>query len=142
MADVFQKLKSTVNRGITTISVKTSSSLEKTQIKTQIDTLTKSIESAHSYVGEAAYRIWESGSTDFSSLNEQFVRIKEMRVKIDELSAQIAAIDERDKQILGGQSADAQNISGSSSVIICNSCGAKYDSPVKFCRKCGNKLSD
>ena len=39
MADAFEKFKSSINRGITTISMKTASSLEKTKLKTHMDSL-------------------------------------------------------------------------------------------------------
>lgn len=40
--DAFEKFKKSVNRGITTISIKTSSSLEKSKIKLHMDSLEKS----------------------------------------------------------------------------------------------------
>lgn len=139
--DFFSKLKSSVNRGVTTISVKTSSSLEKGKIKTHIDSLQKEIERTYSVIGETAYKIYVSGNADFSSLNPHFASIQQKSAEIDELSAQISAIDERDNQILGN-STPAAAPAGGSALYICNSCGAKYDSPVKFCRNCGNKMGE
>ena len=140
--DFLSKLKSSVNRGVTTISVKTSSSLEKTKIKTHIESLTKDIEKTYSVIGEAAFKIYDLGSTDFSMLYDHFKMIQQKNAEIDALSAQLSAIDERDNQILGNSSEAPAQTSGSSAVFTCNGCGAKYDSPVKFFRKCGNKMGD
>lgn len=52
MSDAFDKLRSSLNRGITTISVKTSSSLEKTKLKTHIESLTNDIQKLYSEAGD------------------------------------------------------------------------------------------
>ncbi len=55
-------------------------------------------------------------------------------------------IDERDNQILGNQVPEevvapppaAEPVAG----IVCPNFGSNYTTPVKFCRKCGNKLAE
>ena len=143
--DTLQKFKTSFNRGVTAISLKTSSSLEKVKIKTHIDSISTEIERMISNVGETAYSIWKSGETDFSSLNEQFSAIKQKREEIEQLQTEYMSIDERDNQILGTSSAEvpapaapAEQTVG----IVCPSCGSNYSSPVKFCRKCGQKLQE
>lgn len=101
MADAFQNIKSAWNRGVTTISVKTSSSLEKSKLKTHIETLTREIEKETFAVGEATYKLWLSGSQDYSSLGTYLLSIKGKYDEIEQLTAQLGAIDERDSQILG-----------------------------------------
>ncbi len=139
MADAFQKFKSTVNRGITTISVKTSSSLEKTKIKTHIDTLNRDIEKEILAIGETAYNIWANGGAEFSALYPHFETIKGKQQEIAGLNEEMLAIDERDNQILGAAAAPEASTTPR---IICSSCGTQYDAPVKFCRKCGNKMGE
>lgn len=99
--DAFQKIKSSFNRGITTISVKTSSSLEKTKIKTHIESITRDIQKNISLAGESAYNIWSEGSEDFSSLYVKFEEIKNKYIEIEELKEQLVYIDQRDNEILG-----------------------------------------
>jgi hypothetical protein len=99
--NTFQKFKSSVNRGITTISVKTSSSLEKSKIKTHIDTINREIQRKISIVGEDAYNIWLGNNEDFSSLYETFEEIKNKYNEIEELNEQLVYIDQRDNEILG-----------------------------------------
>lgn len=99
--DAFQKFKSSVNRGITTISVKTSSTLEKSKIKTHIESLNRDIEKDLTSIGDAAYKIWSSGGTDFSGLFARFEIIKNKYKEVEDLVIQLSSIDERDNQILG-----------------------------------------
>ena len=50
--DTFQKIKDSTSRAITKISVKTSSSLEKSKIKMHIESLTKEIQKMFADIGE------------------------------------------------------------------------------------------
>ena len=130
--DAFEKLKSSVNRGITTISVKTSSSLEKSKIKTHIDSLQRDIEKIYASLGESLYMEWLQEEINHDVFAERLETVKVKKAEIEELYAQLAAIDERDNQILGN--------AGEKNSLVCAKCGTKYDSPVKFCGKCGNKM--
>ena len=144
--DTFQKFKSSINRGVTAISIKTSSSLEKVKIKTHIESINSEIERLIVAAGETAYTIWESGELDIPSLNEQFSLIKQKKEEIALLESEYASIDERDNQILGTQVPDetvsTPPVTESVVGITCPNCGANYTTPVKFCRKCGNKLQE
>lgn len=142
MADAFENLKSAWNRGITTISVKTSSSLEKSKIKTHIDSLARDIEKDLQTAGEAAYKIWESGSEDFTPLYERFEATKRKQEEIARLNEELASIDVRDNQILGTATAAERQEEVAAPKFACTNCGAQYDAPVKFCRKCGTKLAE
>lgn len=138
--EAFQKFKSSVNRGITTISVKTSSTLEKSKIKTHIESLNRDIEKDFIIVGDAAYKIWQNGETDFSGLFAKFEIIKNKYKEVEDLTAQLSSIDERDNQILGNGAVEKSE--ESKPKYICANCGAQYDVLTKFCRKCGNKMEE
>lgn len=138
--DAFQKFKSSVNRGIATISVKTSSTLEKSKIKTHIESLNREIEKDLTLIGDAAYKIWSSGETDFSGLFARFEIIKNKYKEVEDLTVQLSAIDERDNQILGNNV--VEEAEESIPKYICTKCGTQYEAPVKFCRKCGNKMEE
>jgi ribosomal protein L40E len=139
--DAFDKLMSSFNRGITTISVKTSSSLEKSKIKTHMESLARDIEKDLHLVGEEAYKIWGSETQDYSALNERFEAIKRKQDEITRLEADLAAIDERDSQILG--TAERQEaVAVATPKLVCSNCNAQYETAVKFCRRCGNKLAE
>lgn len=134
----FRKFKSSINRGITTLSLKTSSTLEKSKTKTHIESLCRDIEKELMSVGERAYEIWEKQSDDFSALTEHFEIIKNKHEEVEHLSALLALIDERDKQILGYSAEEPERVSAK--MISCPNCGAQYETLTNFCRKCGNRL--
>lgn len=143
--DALQKFKTSFNRGVTAISLKTSSSLEKVKIKTHIDSITAEIDRLVSNVGTMAYSIWDSGETDFSVLNEQFSAIKQKREEIERLQAEYTAIDERDSQILGTSSAESPAPAAPAEQIpqlLCPNCGSSSSPSARFCRKCGQKLQE
>lgn len=145
--DAFQKFKSSFNRGVATISVKTSSSLEKVRIKTHIESIEKEIEHLISEIGEKAYEIWEANDNDFSVLCEKCSVVKQKKDEIVQLNEAYNSIDERDGQILGSlvneenhEVKETAPVSNES--ITCPNCGSVYIQSVKFCKKCGQKLKD
>lgn len=136
MADTFEKLKSSINRGIATISVKTSSSLEKTKLKTHIDSLKNEIQNLFYEVGKTAYTTWASDDPEYSAVEQLCSQIKQKQQQIEDLTQELNAIDARDNEILGNKAEKA------AAGIVCPKCGTSYESPVKFCRSCGSKLSE
>ena len=141
--DTFRRMKPSINRGVTAISLKTSSSLEKMKIKTHIESIDTEIEKLYVVVGRTAYEIWEADELDFSSLTDQFKLISEKKKEIAQLELDYSSINQRDSQILGSSTPDAaHDISEPEIGIICSKCGMRYTTPVNFCRKCGNKLGN
>ena len=138
--DAFQKLGDSMNRAITKISVKTSSSLEKVKIKTHIDTLSKDVQKLFAEIGENAYSLWLNGDVSNEALVAKFEAIKQKQSEIENLTAELNSIDERDNQILGTKSASEYRPDVASGKLSCPGCGAECEPAAKFCRKCGFKL--
>lgn len=145
--DTFEKLKMSVNRGITTISVKTSASMERSRVLAHIDSLDKENKKDYAVIGEEAYGLWESGTQDFSKLYEKFELIKKRKADIEELNGQLLLIEEKNKEILGRMDdTPVEAVSETANPVVnqekffCSNCGEAYDTQVKFCRKCGNKM--
>ncbi len=128
------KLKTSFTRGITAINVRTASSLEKSKLRTHIDSLETEIEKEYHAIGELAYRLWLKTETDQAGLLQLLEDVKAKYATIAELNAQLDSIDERDNEILG-KTKKAPD-------LTCPKCGAVYDAPVKFCRACGTKMAD
>jgi len=139
-ADKFSKFKSSLNRGVTAISLKTSSSLEKAKIKTHMDSIQGTIDRMIVTAGETAYSLWAQGATDYAPLHQQLAAIHQKREEIKVLQAEYAAIDERDKQILGTEAAAMQQ--EQQAPFVCPGCGARYAGPVKFCGQCGYNFGE
>lgn len=137
MADAFEKFKSSLNRGITTISMKTASSLEKTKLKTHMDSLKTENQRLIVEVGELAYKKWYNSDSDYTDLDKLCIKIRENQQTIADLTVQLSAIDDRDNEVLGNK---VEKPAGPE--IVCPNCGAGYDTPVKFCRSCGFKMPE
>ena len=141
--DAFQKFKSSVNRGITTISVKTSSSLEKSKIKTHIESLEKDVQKLLFSIGECTYDVWKSSDTDYQKITDKLTAVKQKKDEIERLTAELGSIDDRDNQILGkNQEPSPEESEPKKKGIFCPTCGEWYEAPVKFCRKCGQSLQN
>ena len=139
--DTFQKLGDSMSRAITKFSVKTSSSLEKSKIKMHIESLTTDMQKMLMDVGEEVYSLWLNGESSNQSLVEKLEAVKQRKAEIEQLSTELASIDDRDNEILGTKVEAEQK----PEVVIpikpcCPNCGAEYTPTAKFCRKCGHKL--
>ena len=137
--DALSKIKTSVNRGIATVSIKTSSSMEKATIKTHIDSISGDISELTLSVGESCYKLWLEGSSDFTLLNEQLTTIKGKYLEIEQLKSDLITIDERGKQILGSNDKIMKN-QDEKLKYVCTKCNAAYDVPVNFCRICGQRI--
>lgn len=139
--DAFQKFGDSMSRAITKISVKTSSSLEKSKIKMHIESLTKDVQKMLMAVGEEVYSLWLNGESSNQSLAEKLEAVKQKKAEIEQLSIELASIDDRDSEILGTKAEAEQR----PEVVVpqkpcCPNCGSEHEPTAKFCRKCGHKL--
>lgn len=139
--DAFSKFGDSMSRAITKISVKTSSSLEKSKIKMHIESLTKDVQKMLMNVGDEVYTLWLNGETSNQSLTEKLEAVKQKKGEIEQLSAELASIDDRDNEILGTKAEAEQP----PEVVVpqkpcCPNCGSEHEPTAKFCRKCGHKL--
>ncbi len=142
MAASFQRFSDSISRGISTIGAKTSNTLEKAKLKTQIDALNREIDKIHSVLGADLYIMWERGAIDVSVFNEKFEYIKNNKQKIAELNESINALGEKDDNIFKTTQPTAESSDAAAGVIICPNCGEAFNEPVKFCRKCGANLQN
>lgn len=138
--DAFTKFGDSMSRAITKISVKTSSSLEKSKIKMHIESLTKDVQKMLTDVGEEVYALWLNGESSNQSLAEKLEAVKQKKKEIEQLSIELASIDDRDNEILGTKIEEVKEESVIPSKPCCPNCGSECDASAKFCRKCGYKL--
>lgn len=140
--ETFQKIGDSMSRTITKISVKTSSSLEKSKIKMHMESLTQDVQRMLMDVGEEVYFRWLDGEASNQPLAEKLEEVKQKKTEIEQLAAELVSIDDRDNEIFGTKVETEQK----PKVVpyqkcCCPDCGFEYDNAAKFCRKCGRKLS-
>ena len=145
MADI----KKTFSKGLTVLNVKTANFLELNKIKTYITTLENDIATLKAEIGDMVYEKWTRSEVPVDESVEAKLRLIEEKTQlIREQEAEAAKLAEKEKQILGEQEAAAAaatsgQISGQSSgsVLVCPNCGQVYETPSKFCRKCGTRMN-
>ena len=141
--DAFSKLKSSINRGVTAINVKTSSSMEKAKLKTQIENIESEVKRMVNAIGEAMCLMYERGDHDYAKLDEHLAVIQQKKAEIAALTQEISAVDERSNQILGNNAQENIDVPAAPVAMVnnlCPNCGTAFAEGAKFCRKCGNKL--
>lgn len=141
MADGF---KSTLNKGVTALNVKTSSMLETAKLKTHINTLGADIDRLTTALGNAVYQSWLSGkeSAEVSPLCES---IREKQLEIEGLRQKIKDVEQESKKIFGSKSMGnpgdlPPQPPAPAPAYICPNCGTSYGAPINFCTKCGAKM--
>lgn len=131
MADI----KGSFSKGLTAINVKTSSFLELKKIQTYIETLNSDIAALEKEIGTIIYEHWsENKDASYEPASEQLTEIFQKKQTILEQTKAAEELAMREKKILGtGEAAKTVR-------TFCPNCGQAYDTPVKFCTKCGAKL--
>ncbi len=100
MNDTFERIKSSVNQGITKISIKTSTTIEKSKIKSHIESLNKDIDEEFEAIGRMAYKMWEDGTSDSSKIKERFEVIKQKYAEIEKLKKDLEFVDDRGEALI------------------------------------------
>lgn len=139
--DTFQRIKDSTSRAITKISVKTSSTLEKSKIRMHIESLTKDVQKMLMDVGEEVYNLWLNGDSSNQLLSEKLEAVKQKKNEIEQLTIELISIDDRDNEILGTKAETEQKVEVvAPQKPCCPNCGSEHEPAAKFCRKCGHEL--
>ncbi len=128
MADFFDKLKDTINKGVATASALTQELIDTTKLKSDICALEAQKKKLLTDLGELAHEMIQNGAIDEGKLQVKSSEIQELTVQIRSLEDSIVQ-----HQNKSNESSDA----GKSSVKC--SCGADLAAGVKFCGSCGAK---
>lgn len=121
-----------INKGLTTINIKTSNMMEGSKLKTAISTKETEIASLQRLIGETVYINRNTFSIEM--VGEQLAAIENYYKEIEELKNQISELEEKEKAILGSgeQQGEAK--------VFCTQCGAPNMPENHFCEKCGAKI--
>lgn len=121
-----------INKGLTTINIKTSNMMEGSKLKTAISTKETEIASLQRLIGETVYINRNTFSIEM--VGEQLAAIENYYKEIEELKKQISELEEKEKAILGSgeQQGEAK--------VFCTQCGAPNMPGNHFCEKCGAKI--
>ncbi len=136
-ATTFDVMKSKINKGLITVSVKTSSSMEKAKLNIYMESVQGEIKKLKQDLGYKVYELWEKESFELGEIENELRAIKEKQSVVDDLQKQIQNIDEQANNILGTpDKIEEQEAEG----CTCAECGAAYAKRINFCVQCGNKI--
>lgn len=129
MADFFDKVKQGINRGVTTVSVKSREVLDTTMLKSQIDTLNKQKKEALEALGNVVYTLFVQKVADENRVRAGCEAVAKIDNKIRESEEELRQTRIRSDKILGRPTP----------VAVCR-CGNDIYEGTKFCSKCGQKV--
>lgn len=130
-------LKNALDRGIASVTVKSSTFLETSKYSNQIHIAEDSIAKLKSSLGAMLYDAWKNGQPLNDLINNTFQEITNYEEQIAQLNQKIEDIKNESRQVLGKQPVAAAPAS-----VYCASCGAENKLTAKFCYKCGDKLQE
>lgn len=135
MADFFEKLKQGIDKGITTVSVKSKEMMDTQKIKGQIDTLQRQKKTALEELGTMVYAMLGSGSgLEEATIQEKYAAILTIDTEIKGKEQELEDIRIKAEEALNKQAEEAPPGN-----IQCE-CGNILPENAKFCGKCGKKL--
>lgn len=128
MADLFNKLKQGLDKGVTAASVKSKEVIESTKLKSQIRDLQGRKREVLEELGNIVYTMFLQGGFDDALLREKAAALAALDNQIKQKEA-----EEKDIHIKAQEAMGKPKMAG-----VC-SCGAELPVGAKFCGKCGRK---
>lgn len=135
---MLEKLKKNIDKGIVSVSVKSSAYLEGEKLKAKISNIREEMEDSLKQMGEQVYRTWkEKQVIDEAYITEVCQRVLGKEEEAEGYMAQKEQLEAEKERILKrpGRLESLQAEQG----CIC-SCGNVNEAGAKFCRFCGKKL--
>lgn len=129
MADFFDKLKDTINKGVETATAFTQDLIDTTKISSQINTLKMQQKDAFLELGKVTYEMNQIGNIEVAALQEKCVEIKNLGEQIKTLEGSLEQHQNKPDEAPPAPSASKK----------CE-CGADVAAGIKFCGSCGKKI--
>lgn len=147
MADErIDNFKTSITKGVAALNVKTSVFLETAKIKTQINTLENEIKNLKSEIGDKTFWDWKNQIFDLANIQDALQLILQKVEKIEILRQAIIKLENQQKEVFGEKTSNTGNtmlsVNNEENRFVCSKCQSLYSSPTKFCRKCGNRMTD
>lgn len=135
---MFGKIKESIDKGIVSVSVKSSTYLEIEKLKTKAGNIAGKMDIAASEMGAAVYSQWKDGSVNMEYIETVCTHMKELEEEIAGYQAQIGQLEQEKAKILGGDGTVAR-AAGRGNGITCE-CGCVNEQEARFCINCGKPL--
>lgn len=135
MTDFFDKIKQGIDRGITTVSVKSKEMLDSQKVRGQVDTLKRQRRTSLEELGGIVYEMYKDGlALDETKLKDKYKELEELDIQVKNKETELEEIKRRAEEALVKPAEEAP-----ASGIVCE-CGNPLPLDAKFCGKCGAKI--
>ncbi len=129
MPEFLDKMFQGIDKGVTTVSVKSRELIEVTRITGQIGALNEERKNALAELGDVVFDLASRNEINpIPAILERCEAIREIDRIIQEKEAEQRRIRQEANQALG--------------IEVCPGCGAKVDERDRFCRTCGKQIRD
>lgn len=129
------RIKDSIDKGIVSMSVKSSTYLETEKLKTKVENTTGKIKAASMEMGAAVYEQWKVGAVKMDYIETMCGHMKEMENEIAGYQAQIDKLEQEKAKILGEEE------NSKAGGCICT-CGYRSEPGANFCVHCGKPLPE
>ena len=147
---MLEKLRSTFDKGLATVSAKSESLAENGRVRTNIFTNQKKMESDLSALAPRIYAAWKAGSRSLEEFEADFAQIQAIEQEIASLQERLEEIKrEEEARIQAAQAASAAAAAAVPSFsrnepipggFFCSSCGRALPPGSRFCDVCGTPV--
>lgn len=136
MSSIFDKVKRELNKGVTTVNVKSKELLAISRLNALISSYHDKRATLIAELGKEAYEMFANSAFDEARLVPKSQEIQDLDNKIASVEAEIAEIRKQSLQVLSEVAGDNDK---DSNALACE-CGNVVSKDMKFCNKCGKKL--
>lgn len=135
MADFLDKLKRQIDKGVTTVTVKSKEALEMTQLRSQVKDLQEQKQRGLEELGNIMYTLYVQGKleTEGERVRTKCVALATLDQKIRDKEDEIRQVQLKAQEALGKTPA--------APLGVCT-CGASIYEGTKFCGGCGKNVDD
>ncbi|MCL6590723.1 MAG: zinc ribbon domain-containing protein [Firmicutes bacterium] len=128
MAELFDKVKQGVEKGISSVSVKSKEVIESRRINRQIETFREEIKRATGELGQMVYAMYAENNFAQEPIREKCAAIAGIHGQIAEKEAELERLRLETGEALGK--------------IYCPQCKVELAEGFKFCSQCGAKVTE
>ncbi len=126
MPELFDKVKQSVEKGISAVSLKSREAVDSLKVKMQIETLTGEIQDATTALGEAVYQMSIQQNLDQEIIQQKCAAISLLKQQLQEKEAELEEIRVTTGTALGK--------------LYCSQCKAELPENAQYCAQCGKKV--
>lgn len=129
MSDLIDKFMQGINKGVTTVGVKSKEVLETSKLKGQISIFERNKKDALEELGNIVYVMFQNNVFYTERIKSKCEFISRIDTKIKDTMEEIKNVQIKSQEALGKPRV----------IKICD-CGAEIHEGVRFCTKCGKKV--